>query len=135
PSWLTYAGDYLSDEGLGNEWTDCVKAWLAFEASFGYTEASASRLPESKSRPAIISRWLQSRKYGQTPLTFDDAATFAQEWTTWWGALQPEWRKPPHNCNLPKLMSTMSPDDDIHVLRKGGPSGLVTVVIGLKWWG
>ncbi|KIL54941.1 hypothetical protein M378DRAFT_18405 [Amanita muscaria Koide BX008] len=42
PTWLTYAEDYLSDERLGNEWMDCVKAWLAFEASFGYTEASAS---------------------------------------------------------------------------------------------
>ncbi|KAM6490381.1 hypothetical protein JOM56_014145, partial [Amanita muscaria] len=90
---------------------------------------------ESKLRPALISRWLQSRKYGQTPLTADDAMTFAQNWMTWWGALQPEWRKPLQDCSLPQPMSKMTPDDDILALRKGGPSGLVTVIIGLKWWG
>ena len=29
----------------------------------------------------------------------------------------------------------MVPGNDLRNLRKGGPNGIVTVVIGLKWWG
>lgn len=29
----------------------------------------------------------------------------------------------------------MTPENDIRTLRRGGPTGIVTIIIGLKWWG
>lgn len=29
----------------------------------------------------------------------------------------------------------MAPNEDLRALLKGGPAGLVTVILGLKWWG
>ena len=38
--------------------------------------------------------------------------------------------------SLPVPMSViLLPSADIRSLRKGGPNGIVTVIIGLKWWG
>jgi hypothetical protein len=48
----------------------------------------------------------------------------------WWIALQPEWRVQDDgsfNYKTPK-------DEDWHVLRKGGRSGLYMVVVALSWW-
>ena len=39
-SWLFYARDYLTDEGLGSGWNDCVAAWMVFESSLASTTSS-----------------------------------------------------------------------------------------------
>ena len=36
--------------------------------------------------------------------------------------------------SLPAPISIASKKDDLMCLKKGGPSDLVTVMIGLKWW-
>lgn len=43
-SWLFYARDYLTDEGLGSGWNDCVAAWMTFESSLASTTSSVSFL-------------------------------------------------------------------------------------------
>jgi uncharacterized protein YPO0396 len=35
---------------------------------------------------------------------------------------------------LPPPVSIASAGEDLAILKKGGPSGLITVLIGLKWW-
>lgn len=50
----------------------------------------------------------------------------------WWNSIQPKWRRNPAN-GLPFDMS-IGKSKDMSSVRKGGPSGLVTLLIGLKWW-
>jgi hypothetical protein len=75
---------------------------------------------------------MQKRKYGCIPV-LRDPATFSKEWTAWWSALQPEWRRSPENQLLP--ISSMTPENHIRALCRSGPTGIVTVIIALKWWG
>jgi hypothetical protein len=87
----------------------------------------------TKSRPAILSKWLTNRKFHALP-DVDDVAGYAEEWLVWWNGLQPKWRQSSGEGLLPLALSTASKKQDIACLKKGGPSGLVTVLIGLKWW-
>lgn len=53
----------------------------------------------------------------------------------WWIDLQPEERKAASGDSLPIPISRMPAGANIRNLRKGGPNGIVTVMIALKWWG
>ena len=86
----------------------------------------------AKSRPGILSKWLVNRKFHILP-NVDDVAGYAEEWLAWWNSLQPKWRQSSGEGLLPLPLSAAS-KKDIVSLKKGGPSGLVTVLIGLKWW-
>jgi hypothetical protein len=93
-----------------------------------------SRLPECKSRPEALSRWLLTRQYSHPP-EIPDAAAFGLEWLAWWNALQPAWRKVRTHGTLPVALDAKhSSSHNIRSLHKGGPNGLLTVLIGLKWW-
>ena len=71
-----------------------------------------------------------TRKF-QTLPNIDDIAGYAEEW---WHSIQLKWRQSLGDGLVPLPLSTAGKKDDIVCLRKGGPSGLVTVLIGLKWW-
>lgn len=91
-----------------------------------------ARLPEAKARPTELSRWLQTRKYSHIP-QLDSEQRFAEQWMAWWSALQPEWRPSKRKGGLPMAFKK-NESRRLIGLRKGGPNGLVTVLIGLKWW-
>jgi len=74
-----------------------------------------------------------NRKYHVLP-DVDDVASYAEEWLSWWNNIQPKWRQSTKEGSLPLPLSVASNKEDISGLRKGGPSGLLTVMIGLKWW-
>ena len=81
----------------------------------------------------MLSKWLQSRKYNVMPDVADRTA-FGSSWCTWWLALQPKWRQEPTDGRLLGPLSLAKGNDNLNALKKGGASGLVTVLIALKWW-
>jgi hypothetical protein len=87
----------------------------------------------TKLRPGILSKWLVHRKFHTLP-NVDDAGEYAEEWLAWWNSVQPKWRQSSVTGSLPLPLSIASDKEDLVCLKKGGPSGLVTVMIGLKWW-
>jgi len=76
---------------------------------------------------------LINRKFHTLP-NVDDAGGYAEEWASWWNSVQPKWRQSSEPGSLPLPLSTASDKEDLVCLKKGGPSGLVTIMIGLKWW-
>lgn len=90
------------------------------------------RLSEVKLRPSELSRWLQTRKFGAIP-DLASLPAYATQWIAWWNALQPEWRQAKQSGGLP-LAITGRESRPLSGLRKGGPNGFVTILIGLKWW-
>jgi hypothetical protein len=88
----------------------------------------------TKFRPGILSKWLISRKFHALP-NVEDVGGYAKEWLSWWNSVQPKWRQSSVTGSLPLPLSIASEKNDLVCLKKGGPSGLVTVMIGLKWWG
>lgn len=85
-----------------------------------------------KNRPELLSTWLQSRKYDAIPDVADRKA-FGSSWLIWWNAIQPKWRQVAGET-LPGPLSLAKSSDNLNALKKGGISGLVTVLIALKWW-
>jgi len=48
--------------------------------------------------------------------------------------MQPSWRRNPDASALPLSLEKATGKQDVCVLKKSGPNGIVTVIIGLKWW-
>ncbi|KAF8228037.1 hypothetical protein L208DRAFT_1048235, partial [Tricholoma matsutake] len=84
--------------------------------------------------PAALSEWLHTRDYFHPP-EIPDPAAFGLEWLVWWNALQPAWRKAQTHGALPVALDPKCPSNhNLWSLCKGGPNGLVTVLISLKYW-
>jgi hypothetical protein len=60
--------------------------------------------------------------------------SFADEWLAWWNDNQPKWRQTSAAGSLPLSLSVAGAKNDLACLKKGGPAGIVTVLIALKWW-
>jgi hypothetical protein len=150
PEWFMVSYTYL-EEGLDvKEWKDCVKSWVNMEKGLGLSEVGSVRLiidsltkipidppfqhrMNTKSRPGVLSKWLMNWKFHMLP-EVDDVAGYAEEWLSWWNNVQPKWRQSTKEGSLPLPLSVAHNKEDITSLKKGGPSGLLTVMIGLKWW-
>ncbi|OBZ76725.1 hypothetical protein A0H81_03916 [Grifola frondosa] len=89
--WLKSAQDYLSMEHLGAEWMECVQLWWLFKSKFPPSYVGC--LPSSKSRPHVLSAWINARRKLEMIPEIPDPAAFGAEWLTWWMAIQPTWRK------------------------------------------
>jgi len=150
PKWMTLAMQYLTDGVEREEWLRCVDAWTEFEKQVGLRSSTSvstiwqaacgsqcsplyqHRLPV-KTRPELLSKWLQYRKYQAIP-NLPDKAAFGFSWRTWWNGIQPKWCQVSTQGTLPGPLSAATDSDSLDALKKGGVSGLVTVLIALKWW-
>ncbi|KAK0491760.1 hypothetical protein EDD18DRAFT_1080458 [Armillaria luteobubalina] len=80
------------------------------------------------SRPAVLTIWLSNRRYNVYP---GIPATFSTELLMWWNTLQPQWRRSDTGpLPLKDYSGALG-----KALRKDGPNGIITVLIGLMWWG
>jgi hypothetical protein len=93
---------------------------------------SKFRMP-AKERPALLMKWIGTRRYSNIP-KIPDVQVFADEWVRWWKSMQPKWRQNATSNGLPMALSDSKPKDDLSALRKDGTSGIVAILIGLKWW-
>jgi hypothetical protein len=87
----------------------------------------------AKERPVLLTKWIGTRRYSNIP-KIPDVQLFADEWVRWWNSIQPKWRQNKTGDGLPMALANGKTKDDLSPLRKGGPSGIVTILIGLKWW-
>ncbi|KAF8805009.1 hypothetical protein BYT27DRAFT_7105558 [Phlegmacium glaucopus] len=131
--WLDLAHNYLTQEIDNKKWEECVRIWFEFEKKeLSELDTSSFRMP-AKTRPGLLTKWLSSRKYRSFPV-IPDKDVFATEWLSWWNAMQPQWRKNSVSDGFPLGLEVAKGKENIQALHKGGPSGLVTILIGLKWW-
>ncbi|KAK0470906.1 hypothetical protein IW261DRAFT_1572596 [Armillaria novae-zelandiae] len=86
------------------------------------------RMGALSSRPSALSHWLLNRRYNIYPHL---PANFSNELCKWWNVMQPGWRQN-KTGTLPLPVYDRSLDS---MLWKGGPNGIVTVLVGLMWWG
>jgi hypothetical protein len=78
-------------------------------------------------------KWITKRNYQCIP-EIEDLEKYVIEWHDWWMGLQPEWRWVEKTGCLPLPLTSAKPNEDFANLKKGGPSGIVVLLIGLKWW-
>ncbi|KAK0481070.1 hypothetical protein EDD18DRAFT_1436517 [Armillaria luteobubalina] len=129
--WLPSALGYLTDPALGLEWQEFLVKWQDLE---GHMSQVAGHSPGKghmgalSSRPSVLSLWLTNWHYNIYP---NPLVSFSTELCKWWNAMQPIWHQnkagilllPVYNRSLQKN------------LWKGGQNRMVTILIGLMWWG
>lgn len=75
-----------------------------------------------------MQNWIRSKKKVATPVI--NVGRYGPMFTAWWKKLQPLWRVQGDGTfgqNAPV-------EEDWQALRKGGTTGIYTVVIALSWW-
>ncbi|EMD32326.1 hypothetical protein CERSUDRAFT_77357 [Gelatoporia subvermispora B] len=132
--WLEEAKEFLYTANLGPSWPECIQLWLQMESECGL--GSMGRLGAVEHRPAEFSKWFTSgRNYKKVPAVQDTKA-YGTSWLAWWRALQPHWRissTAPSSSSLPPAVYE-DPSNDWKSLKKSGPTGFVTVLVGLAFW-
>ena len=88
-------------------------------------------------RPEEWTKWVHKsrnglRKYEATP-TISDPAEFGIAVTKWWHGMQPDFCKSEQDQPLCTYTAPTAVAWD--PLRKGGPNGLVSVLMMAVWWG
>lgn len=123
PDWLVAAEQYLNGVSTDPEWQEMVACWVKFETGIVLRGGGGSGRVGVGLRPKEMARWLSSRNYGAVP-KLKSSSGFADEWEKWW-------------ADLRKGKNGRAPDGeigDLSGIKKGGPSGIVVVLIGLAWW-
>ncbi|KAF8059253.1 hypothetical protein FPV67DRAFT_1454402 [Lyophyllum atratum] len=105
---------FLKSKDWGSVWTQCLRAWIAFEGIRGFPREDG-RLA-TQGRPAAIGQWM---KGGRRWVDQNVNNAFARDWVKWWHSLK----------------GGDGTDVDWESLNKGGSTGLLLVVLGLAWWG
>ena len=59
-----------------------------------------------------------------------DLEQYGQQWWSWWGSLQPEWRMRDHTGR-----PVIGGRGEWEALKKPGKYGLRVVLLSLAWWG
>ncbi|KAF9038719.1 hypothetical protein BJ165DRAFT_1352588, partial [Panaeolus papilionaceus] len=114
--------------GLGNKWSDCLKAYCEFQDHHGY---SVERRLPTKGRPSIIAKWIRigcthTPKWCPAGLV---PREMKEEFRRWWVSLQPDWRV------KDSVVVGGQIDGDWKGLVYPGINGLLSVVACLFFWG
>ncbi|KAJ7711704.1 hypothetical protein B0H16DRAFT_1343495 [Mycena metata] len=138
PSWLSGSVQQFQAQDLGCHFTALLGALVTLETTFGFDKAIQSSLPRGTKRPQQIQKWIsRGRSKVKKVPAIDDLAAYAKEWTAWWDALQPEWRKRDHRSGQWAMGGDVEygPDDKWGDLDAPGPNGCLSLVAGLYFWG
>jgi hypothetical protein len=110
--WMCQAQQYLLKGLNRGEWVGLLDKWWLWEERSAPLASATARLPAGSYRPTEVSKWLQKKEFGQIP-TPDDLERYARAWLEWWEKLK---------------------EADEVTIKKPGKSGLVVMVVALKWW-
>ncbi|KAJ6467403.1 hypothetical protein C8R45DRAFT_838460 [Mycena sanguinolenta] len=131
PKWaknacVTLLGVGPDAAGLEARWTKGVQLWWDLERSTRFV-SPVKGLGTTK-RPDEIHTWIKCAR--TTKPKIKSMSKFVEEWQEWWRLLNPEWRT---MCD--EVTGMLRADEEsLEMLRKPGANGLLSVMIGLKWW-
>ena len=127
PNWFTTSLLMMGEKGLGSTWLKLVEAWATFEENAGYEEVK--KLPAAN-RPEAVKAWIQQARSPSWRPSVTDIKSYETEYMLWWAMLQPAWRR----SNTGSIIFSKV-DGDWESLRRPGLNGLLSVMVGLLFWG
>jgi hypothetical protein len=112
PDWMCQAKHYLIKGLDRTDWAGCLEKWWLWEEQSAALASPTARLGAGSYRPAEVSKWLQRKDFVHIP-EIEDLEAYGCAWLEWWDKL--------------KEVGEAG-------MKKPGMSGLVMVVVLLKWW-
>ncbi|KAJ7280550.1 hypothetical protein C8J57DRAFT_1009016, partial [Mycena rebaudengoi] len=131
PEWFCLARLELTKRDLGPHFHAVLNAWTRIEAASRFQHAETN-LPH-KGRPAQVGRWIAAQRGARAANTaVTDLAEYAEQWRTWWGSLQPEWR----SREADGLWGIgVSYGAEWGELYQWGVNGVLSLLAALYFWG
>lgn len=151
-SWTTDAAAYLREVFAKNPFKEQItNGFLEMEAAIRYPTgkvrtlitcifdmySSSQQARDHKlsveGRPAAITKWVGSgRDFSKIPTSVQPLDKFIKEFIKWYRSLQPKARPWPETSPCPSL-SGPNVLAEWNELRKVGPNGVFTILMGLSW--
>ncbi|KAF7337192.1 hypothetical protein MSAN_02271400 [Mycena sanguinolenta] len=107
----------------GEEWAALVGLWYKLEEQSGFI--SPNKPHPTALRLKEVGVWVKNARKGTPSVSTN---TFPKEWTNWWTAINPGWRR------VEGQLVRQENEGDFAVLRCPGPNGFLSVLTCLKWW-
>ena len=111
---------------MGEEWMEVVTLWASFERQWKYKEVS--KLGPTN-RPAAVGEWIGRGRPSTWRPVIGDLARYESAFWKWWSGVQPDWRLEDGELVRKRLVGDWEP------LRRPGTNGVVSVLVGLFYWG
>ncbi|KAH6888248.1 hypothetical protein BKA70DRAFT_1443242 [Coprinopsis sp. MPI-PUGE-AT-0042] len=119
--------EYLLNLSECERWRELLQGYLKFEV----TAPPFGSMPTTM-RPSEVASWMKRHRKAETPKDID-VDDFEQRLLAWWHSLQPAWRIS-SATSAPSMYKRDNTAGDLDGLRKGGPNGIVLVIIAIGWW-
>lgn len=131
PGWFSSALGMLQSPEipLGECWAVLVEVWVEFEKKEGFKEQG---LLPAKERPECVSEWIRRGRPPAWMPAITAVSKLETAFHTWWVSLQPKWRVSSKGAII---TTDLESGDDWDHLQKPGLNGLLSVLVGLFYWG
>ncbi|KAH6907218.1 hypothetical protein BKA70DRAFT_1428181 [Coprinopsis sp. MPI-PUGE-AT-0042] len=126
PPHLASLWEYLVGISEVALWKDVLQSYLKFES----TSPPSGSMPTTV-RPSEVALWMKRHRKAATPKEVA-LNNFGPRVLAWWHALQPAWRVP--SATSTPATYKRDKEGSLDCLRKGGPTGVILVVIAIGWW-
>jgi len=131
PGWFSSALGMLQSPEipLGECWAVLVEVWVEFKKKEGFKEWGFLL---AKEWPECVSEWIRhGRPPAWTP-AITAVSKLEMAFRMWWVSLQPKWWV---SAKGAIITTDLESGDDWDHLRKPGLNGLLSVLVGLFYWG
>ncbi|KAJ8515006.1 hypothetical protein ONZ45_g7536 [Pleurotus djamor] len=141
PDWFrTQYSKMFYTQSMPTDWGTLLATFVQLEASTNFENPGGPQYAiSSEHRPAEVQHWIARAQKPEVEIhQFDE---FADEWWTWWRALQPAWRNVADFDNCLQAdhrkfdLSISEAPDAWPSLDKPGQNSFLSIIATLRWWG
>ncbi|KAJ7576765.1 hypothetical protein C8J56DRAFT_799379 [Mycena floridula] len=108
-------------------WKQLVRGWVALESSYNFENGRGGL--SASGRPDQVHWWVSCKRKSVVLSTLVDLEPFVEIFSSWWSALNPEWRE--HDITGKLVQSSGGSWD---CLRAPGINGMLSVIACMWWW-
>ncbi|KAE9395307.1 hypothetical protein BT96DRAFT_799178, partial [Gymnopus androsaceus JB14] len=117
------------------EWSNAMKAWVVLERVYGFSNPNGAKSAyPAEGRPAIVCDWFKNRKMACLVMVKDygGVTVFGEQWWTWWwSTICPAWQE---RNEMGRIVACGAGEGNWDVFERPGQSGLLSVLVCLRWW-
>ncbi|KAJ7073546.1 hypothetical protein B0H15DRAFT_792692 [Mycena belliarum] len=143
-TWFRAVYGEVSRKSLGGCYNEVLEEWARVERGYNWDMNKGGRGLSKAGRPAEVSAWVTAARGLRKGALANGVgpeikllSDFDMTWWSWWGNLQPGWRRKDMQTPGRFVRDTYPEDgrDTWDTLRHPGQNGVLSLVATLYWWG